>query len=67
MFNIWKQAWRNEDTITGSEASVNLETQSGATGDQFCPSLCLCHPSDCVFLSSTSQSVLFFLRFQETC
>jgi hypothetical protein len=35
MFNIWKQAWRNEDTAsTDHEASVNLETLSGASGDQ---------------------------------
>lgn len=35
MFNIWKQAWRNEDSSrTEHEASVNLETLSGATSDQ---------------------------------
>jgi hypothetical protein len=35
MFNIWKHAWRHEDPPgTENEASVNVETQSNATGDR---------------------------------
>ena len=37
MFNIWKQAWRNEDTsCIEPEASSHQEPQSGTAGDQLC-------------------------------